>query len=179
MKRRKYVSFGNVWLHFVDMKCMLVFGSFCWTAFFRHLVCLNDCNNQSIWFKKRKQIGCIKKKRYGKTLSKWTQRKEFSWWEIFGRRESFFICDETELLVHWLVSRLVLFFVFPLWFPFCTAWRQWAPLFTRNTKRCRPASDGTRVMNELRMMLLACYRLNTIMNCMLTANASNTYCPYL
>lgn len=57
--------YGNVWLHFVDMKCMLVFGSFCWTAVFRHLVCLNDCNNQSIWFKERKQIWCIKKKKYG------------------------------------------------------------------------------------------------------------------
>lgn len=37
--------------------------------------------------------------------------RKFSWWEILGRLDSIFICNETELLVHWSVLTLV-FFIF-------------------------------------------------------------------
>lgn len=49
---------------------------------------------------------------------------------------------------HWITCSLVgvdvIIHCFLFVFLFCTAWRQWAPLFMWNTKRgCHPASDGT------------------------------------
>lgn len=107
-------------------------------------------NHRYSLIKKKIMIGHGKKKNYNiwKILLQWNYNdngnsfiRTFSWWETLGRFDSILMAKRLNYM---FIGGCWCWYVFVFSFPFCTAWRQWAPLFMWNTKRqCRPASvDG-------------------------------------